>query len=216
MNNDSLINNLINLIRINNMNFNTLVQAYTGNQNILNNMISLLYHERMIEQRQNNTEETSQTNRNVRPPSNNNNNNNNNNSDDPGISFSYTYDINTPINENNNPIQAIIRMISLMNSSNTTNNSSNNRREARIVNYNDLDNSQEDECDIIKYDNFEDVDNPINASCPITHESFYQNYSVYQIKRCKHIFNPSALQRWLDLNHDFCPVCRQEIFETNS
>jgi len=46
--------------------------------------------------------------------------------------------------------------------------------------------------------------------CPITHEPFHSDTQVLRIKRCRHIFNPPAIRRWLLLNR-ICPVCRNDI-----
>jgi len=46
--------------------------------------------------------------------------------------------------------------------------------------------------------------------CPITHEPFHSDTQVLRIKRCRHIFTPPAIRRWLLLNR-ICPVCRNDI-----
>ena len=83
-----------------------------------------------------------------------------------------------------------------------------------IVNINRAD-YDEESVDIIEYDNFKDIDHPLNDECPITKERFYENYKVHMIKNCKHIFNPSALKRWTDLNNNTCPYCRAQIKTMN-
>ena len=55
------------------------------------------------------------------------------------------------------------------------------------------------------------IPNPLNDICPITRERFYNNQNVYMIKKCKHIFNKSALTRWFTTNNT-CPNCRETIF----
>ncbi len=55
------------------------------------------------------------------------------------------------------------------------------------------------------------IPNPLNDICPITRERFYNNQDVYMIKKCKHIFNKSALTRWFTTNNT-CPNCRETIF----
>jgi len=57
---------------------------------------------------------------------------------------------------------------------------------------------------------YNDINNPINDSCPITHEDFSNNCSVCQIKFCKHNFKKNPLINWLKINKT-CPVCRHNI-----
>lgn len=64
--------------------------------------------------------------------------------------------------------------------------------------------------DLLLYDEFRLIENPINEICPITRESFFQNQTVSMIKICRHIFNKDALQIWLSNNHT-CPTCRANI-----
>uniref|UniRef100_A0AB39JBX8 RING-type domain-containing protein n=1 Tax=Florenciella sp. virus SA2 TaxID=3240092 RepID=A0AB39JBX8_9VIRU len=54
------------------------------------------------------------------------------------------------------------------------------------------------------------VQNPTNDICPITRDSFYNNQNVYMICKCKHIFNKTALNMWLEQN-DICPYCRTNV-----
>ena len=61
---------------------------------------------------------------------------------------------------------------------------------------------------------YNDINNPINDSCPITQEDFSNNCSVCQIKFCKHNFKKDPLINWLKRNKT-CPVCRHNIL-TNS
>lgn len=57
-----------------------------------------------------------------------------------------------------------------------------------------------------------DIENPINATCPIRQENFSENDRVCQIKHCKHIFKDMCLYNWF-LEHVDCPVCRFDIRE---
>ncbi len=68
---------------------------------------------------------------------------------------------------------------------------------------------------VLIYDEFRFIDNPINEICPITRESFFQNQTVSMIKSCRHIFNKDALQIWLSNNHT-CPTCRANITSSSS
>ena len=58
------------------------------------------------------------------------------------------------------------------------------------------------------------IENPNNDTCSITQEIFsiYDNVTI--IKECNHIFNSSAIEKWL-LRHQTCPNCRYNIL-TNS
>ena len=65
-------------------------------------------------------------------------------------------------------------------------------------------------CDL----NYSNINNPINDSCPITHEDFNDDSIVCQISHCHHNFNKNALVNWLKQNYT-CPICRYNIL-TNS
>ena len=71
-------------------------------------------------------------------------------------------------------------------------------------------NSSED-CDIYDVKQFQFIENPLNDICPITRDRFYQNQNVYMTKNCRHIFNKTALNMWLEQNNT-CPYCRARIF----
>lgn len=58
---------------------------------------------------------------------------------------------------------------------------------------------------------FDLIQNPINDVCPITRERFDSTSEhILMIKNCKHIFNKSALNIWLEQNNT-CPCCRGRI-----
>lgn len=58
---------------------------------------------------------------------------------------------------------------------------------------------------------FDLIERPINDICPITHERFDSTTEhILMIKNCKHIFNKSALNIWLERNST-CPCCRCQI-----
>ena len=58
---------------------------------------------------------------------------------------------------------------------------------------------------------FDLIENPINDVCPITRERFDSTSEhILMIKNCKHIFNKSALNIWLE-QHNTCPCCRGHI-----
>ena len=59
--------------------------------------------------------------------------------------------------------------------------------------------------------NFDLIQNPINDVCPITRERFDStSENILMIKNCKHIFNKSALNIWLEENNT-CPCCRGRV-----
>ena len=66
---------------------------------------------------------------------------------------------------------------------------------------------------IIRYEN---IENPLNESCPISLERFNPNDTVTQICWCGHIFNSNELTSWFRTNVR-CPVCRYDIrnYEAN-
>lgn len=57
---------------------------------------------------------------------------------------------------------------------------------------------------------FSSIDIPLNICCPITLERFENDTEVLQILGCRHIFNPTSLQRWFQ-NNVRCPICRYDI-----
>lgn len=57
---------------------------------------------------------------------------------------------------------------------------------------------------------YRDIINPINASCPISLETFTETSNVTMIKHCKHIFNTQNIMSWFNSNCK-CPVCRYDI-----
>lgn len=57
---------------------------------------------------------------------------------------------------------------------------------------------------------FEDIENPLNNSCPIRCEDFQPTDEVIQINECQHIFFKEELLHWFQSNVR-CPVCRLDI-----
>lgn len=49
--------------------------------------------------------------------------------------------------------------------------------------------------------------NPINTTCPITHDIFAPTDNVIMINECRHTFKRNSLIRWLN-RHQTCPCCR--------
>ena len=62
---------------------------------------------------------------------------------------------------------------------------------------------------------YQQIDTPINTSCPISMETFSPTQLVMQIRHCGHIFNSSQLYGWFRSNVR-CPVCRHDVRETES
>ena len=54
------------------------------------------------------------------------------------------------------------------------------------------------------------IENPINDTCPISHEQFTPDQNVFMIRECKHIFSKPQLENWL-INNNTCPSCRHDI-----
>ena len=75
-----------------------------------------------------------------------------------------------------------------------------------------LNNIIENNVDDISFNN---IDNPVNDSCPISYEDFTEDYSVCQIKHCKHNFNKNSLYNWLKTNQT-CPICRYNILQNSN
>lgn len=59
---------------------------------------------------------------------------------------------------------------------------------------------------------FSEIEEPVNATCPITLERFTDEQMVCQIKHCGHIFNREELLSWF-VNNVRCPVCRYDVRE---
>jgi hypothetical protein len=104
---------------------------------------------------------------------------------------------------------------------NVHNNVHNNENNAYLLNY-DLDDfkklSNINIYALIKSSTIDlyygNIENPTNDTCAITHEKFSNCDDVTMIKECGHIFNSSAIKKWL-IDHQTCPNCRHNIL-TNS
>ena len=57
---------------------------------------------------------------------------------------------------------------------------------------------------------FENIVNPLNAVCSITHDVFEPTQRVARIRHCGHIFNSESLVHWLRMNNT-CPTCRHNL-----
>ena len=81
-----------------------------------------------------------------------------------------------------------------------------------VSNNMDVENSQNtDQCHLYEISHFDLIQHPLNDVCPITRERFDSTSEhILMIKKCKHIFNKSALNIWLEQNNT-CPCCRGRI-----
>jgi len=57
---------------------------------------------------------------------------------------------------------------------------------------------------------FNNINSPLNMTCPITLERFEDNTECTQIIGCGHLFNRNGLTQWLRGNVR-CPICRYDI-----
>ena len=57
---------------------------------------------------------------------------------------------------------------------------------------------------------FGSLNEPKNATCPITLNAFQENDMVTKIDECGHLYTPSALTEWFNSNVH-CPLCRYDI-----
>ena len=56
---------------------------------------------------------------------------------------------------------------------------------------------------------FNEIENPLNSSCPISHVDFNDDSNVIFLKECRHIFS-NDIFRWFQ-NNSCCPLCRNDI-----
>ena len=54
---------------------------------------------------------------------------------------------------------------------------------------------------------YQNIMNPINQTCPITHENFHQTDNVILLPNCQHIYKRIPILNWLSQNNK-CPLCR--------
>jgi hypothetical protein len=60
---------------------------------------------------------------------------------------------------------------------------------------------------LITYSTFENINNPLNTTCSITHEEFLPTDEIIMINSCRHLFKKNALITWFNRNRT-CPCCR--------
>ena len=136
------------------------------------------------------------------------------------------YNDNNTTNENNEASQTYVLRFdtlipNLSNIINTMYDNSNNTRNSynyRIYNYENNDvsiNEIVENYDILDVKQFDLIENPINDICPITRDRFYNTQNVMMIGCCKHIFNKSSLNIWIQ-NNNTCPSCRTPIRNLNN
>jgi len=61
---------------------------------------------------------------------------------------------------------------------------------------------------------FDEIENPLNSSCPIFLDPFQPEDTVIQIRYCRHNFTEASLRSWFRSNVG-CPVCRYDIRNYN-
>lgn len=57
---------------------------------------------------------------------------------------------------------------------------------------------------------YEEIENPLNYSCPISQIDFSNNDMVIMLRSCRHIFSEDSILRWFERNV-YCPLCRHDI-----
>jgi hypothetical protein len=62
---------------------------------------------------------------------------------------------------------------------------------------------------------FDNIANPLNTVCSITHDVFEPTQRVSRIRHCGHIFNSHSLSRWLRMNNT-CPTCRHNLLNSTT
>jgi hypothetical protein len=60
---------------------------------------------------------------------------------------------------------------------------------------------------LLTYTQYNNIINPLNTSCAITHDEFIENDEVIMINECRHIFKTNPLINWLRFRQT-CPCCR--------
>ena len=66
----------------------------------------------------------------------------------------------------------------------------------------------------IEYIMFNQIDEPLNTTCPISHRDFSANDTVIRLRECRHIFDASSILQWFTRN-SVCPMCRNDIRSTS-
>lgn len=95
------------------------------------------------------------------------------------------------ISANNNSVNDIINLLNSYTMISNLTNDEIIQRTTRLLRYNE-------------------IENPINDRCPISHELFHHDDEVTQIIPCGHIFNNTEINTWFNQNLH-CPVCRFNI-----
>ena len=60
---------------------------------------------------------------------------------------------------------------------------------------------------LLTYTQYNNIENPLNNSCAITHEEFSNDDSIIMINQCRHIFKRVPFLNWLRFRQT-CPCCR--------
>jgi len=61
---------------------------------------------------------------------------------------------------------------------------------------------------------FNNINQPLNTTCPITLERFDNNTTCTQIIGCGHVFSRNGLQQWFRTSAR-CPICRYDVRTAN-
>ena len=136
------------------------------------------------------------------------------------------YNDNNTVNDNNESSQTYVlrfdtllpNLSNIMSSMYDNSNNNRNTYNYRIYNYENNDVSMNeilDNYDLLDIKQFDLIENPINDICPITRDRFYNSQNVMMICCCKHIFNKSSLNIWIQ-NNNTCPSCRTPIRNLNN
>ena len=67
---------------------------------------------------------------------------------------------------------------------------------------------------IEEFEQFQNIERPLNTVCSITQDTFEPTQRVARIRHCGHIFSPDSLMEWLR-NHNTCPTCRHNLRTSN-
>ena len=67
---------------------------------------------------------------------------------------------------------------------------------------------------IEEFQQFQNIESPLNNVCSITQDAFEPTQRVLRIRHCGHIFSPDSLMQWLRVNNT-CPTCRHNLRTSN-
>ena len=123
--------------------------------------------------------------------------------------FTTSFDI--PYSSFPNMINNIEGLINGIHGLNINSNEDTSNNTITYVSYDENIEIEDHSGNIIEFDQYSDIDNPINDRCSISREEFEDETPVYMIKNCKHIFKRRSLRQWFSMNVSTCPYCRQSV-----